>query len=123
MAQAAVEFKRGRFLYRGHRRGRKGLSISDDSNAAKIGKVLTASATFNPASLIDAAGETTTVNCAGAALGDFALAAFSVALAGLIVTAWVSAAGVVSVRFQNETAGTVDLASGTLKVLVFQLEP
>ncbi len=73
-------------------------------------------ATYDPGSLLDGDGVTTTVAVFGAAMGDFAEAAFSGALQGITVTAWVSAAGTVSVRFQNETGGTLDLASGTLRV-------
>lgn len=79
---------------------------------------LTGSATFNPGSLADGAGETTTVTVAGAALGDYADASFSLDLQGITVTAWVSATNTVSVRFQNETGGTIDLASGTLRARV-----
>lgn len=79
---------------------------------------LSGSATFNPASLADGAGTTTTVTVTGAALGDFAEASFSLDLQGITVTAWVSAANTVSVRFQNETGGTLDLASGTLRARV-----
>ena len=74
------------------------------------------SATYDPPSLIDAAGTTTTVTCNGALVGDYATASFSNDLQGIIVTAWVSSSGTVSVRFQNESGATVDLASGTLKV-------
>lgn len=74
--------------------------------------------TYDPASLLDGAGVTATVGCFGAALGDFAEASFSLDLQGILLTAWVSSAAVVSVRFQNETGGTVDLASGTLRVKV-----
>lgn len=76
----------------------------------------TGSATYDPGSLADGAGATTTVTCTGAALGDFALASFSLDLQGITVTAWVSAADTVSVRFQNESGGVLDLASGTLRV-------
>jgi len=69
-----------------------------------------------PGALADGAGATTTVAVPGAALGDFALASFSVSIAGMTLTAWVSAADVVSVRFQNESGGSLDLASGTLRV-------
>lgn len=83
-----------------------------------VTRVLRGTATFNPASHLDGAGETTTVTVAGAALGDPALATFSLDLQGIMVTAWVSAANTVSVRFQNETGGTIDLASGTLTAIV-----
>lgn len=76
------------------------------------------SATFDPPSLADGVGTTTTVTVTGAALGDFAEAAFSRDIQGITVTAWVSAANTVSVRFQNESGGTIDLASGTLRVRV-----
>lgn len=74
------------------------------------------SATYNPPSLADGAGATTTVTCAGAALGDYVLASFSLDLQGITMTAWVSATDTVSVRFQNETGGVLDLGSGTLSV-------
>lgn len=74
----------------------------------------TGTATYDPASLADGAGATTTVTVTGAVLGDFAEASFSLDLQGITLTAWVSAANTVSVRFQNETGGVVDLASGTL---------
>jgi len=45
--------------------------------------VIAGSATLNPASLIDAAGETETVAVPGAALGDFVLVSFAVDLSDL----------------------------------------
>jgi len=75
-------------------------------------------ATYNPASLADGAGATTTVTVTGAALGDFAEASFSLDLQGITMTAWVSAADTVSVRFQNESGGVLDLGSGTLAARV-----
>lgn len=81
--------------------------------------VLTGSATYNPPSLADGAGATTTVTVTGAALGDYVEGvAFSLDLQGITVTAYVSAADTVSVRFQNESGGLLDLASGTLYVRV-----
>jgi hypothetical protein len=80
--------------------------------------LLTGSAVYDPASLIDGAGVSTTIACVGAALGDFARATFSLNLQGILMTAWVSAADVVSVRFQNETGVTIDLLSGTIQVRV-----
>jgi hypothetical protein len=80
---------------------------------------LEGSATYDPPSLADGAGVTTTVTVTGAALGDYVPAvSFSQNLNGITVTAWVSAANTVSVRFQNESGGTLDLASGTLRVRV-----
>lgn len=80
--------------------------------------ILTGSATFNGANLADGAGETTTVTVTGAALGDFVLVSHGVDLQGMTVTGYVSASNTVSVRFQNESGGSLDLASTTLRVLV-----
>lgn len=82
------------------------------------GKVLFGSATYDAASLVDGAGATTSVTVTGAALGDFVLVSFSLDLQDISVTAYVSAADTVEVRFQNEGAATVDLASGTIRALV-----
>lgn len=87
-------------------------------NSVLASSVLTGSATYDPGSLIDAAGETTTVTVTGAALGNFSTASFSLDLQGITLTSWVSAADTVSVRFQNETGGTLDLGSGTLTARV-----
>jgi len=77
------------------------------------------SATYDPPSLADGAGTTTTVTVTGAALGDFVTGvSFSLDLQGITLSAYVSAANTVAVRFQNESGGTLDLASGTLRVRV-----
>lgn len=81
---------------------------------------LEGSKTFDPTSLADGAGETTTVTVTGAALGDMALASFSLTTSGITITAWVSAADTVSVRFQNESGGVLDIGSGTLKAWVLK---
>ena len=86
--------------------------------AATGATTLSGSATYDPPNLADGAGTTTTVTVTGAALGDFARASFSQNLQGITVTAWVSAADTVSVRFQNESGGALDLASGTLRAKV-----
>jgi hypothetical protein len=88
------------------------------SGAADTGWIpigfLSGSATYDPPNLVDGDGATTTVTVTGAALGDFVEASFSLDLQGITLTAWVSAADTVSVRFQNESGGALDLASGTL---------
>lgn len=81
---------------------------------------LTGSATYDPPNLADGAGVTTTVTVSGAAMGDFAIASFSADLTGMTVNAYVSAVNTVSVRFQNETGAGIDLASGTLRALVWK---
>lgn len=98
------------------------LQQSGDTNTIVLdgyGATLKGSATYDPPNLADGAGATTTVTVTGAALGDFVdNVSFSLDLQGITLTAWVSAANTVSVRFQNESGGALDLASGTLTAIV-----
>jgi hypothetical protein len=95
-------------------------SILTDMTAVRtvLGGILSGSATYDTASLNDAAGATTTVTVTGAALGDFVMVSLGVDLAGISVTGYVSAADTVAVRIQNESGGTLDLASTTIRVRV-----
>lgn len=95
-------------------------SPADKIAEAVAGLYLSGSATYDPASLNDGDGATTTVTVTGAALGDFAVASFSLDLQGVTLSAYVSAANTVSVRFQNETGGVLDLGSGTLRARVIE---
>lgn len=79
---------------------------------------LTASATYDPPSLGAGLGVTTTVGLTGAAMGNYVTVGFSNDLQGITVTGYVSTANTVAVRFQNGTAGTLDLGSGVLNVRV-----
>ncbi len=78
-------------------------------------------ASHDPISLADGVGETTAITVAGAALGDFCLATFSLDLEDTEMTASVQAANLVEVRHQNGSGGVVDLDSGTLRVMVIKL--
>lgn len=86
-------------------------------------EVIPFSATVDVASNIDAAGTTEAITVPGAALGDFVEVAHSLSNAGVTVTAYVSAADTVSIRYQNESGGTVDLASQTVYGLVKKRGP
>lgn len=77
----------------------------------------------NIASLADAAGASQAITVAGVALGDVVLGvAFGVDLQGITVTAYVSAANTVTVRVQNESGGTLDLASTTVTLVVAKVK-
>jgi hypothetical protein len=76
-------------------------------------------ATLNASSLIDMAGETNTIAVPGVKLGDVVLGfSMGVDLSGLSVDPYVSAADTVSIRFQNESGTTVDLASTTVRCVI-----
>jgi len=79
-----------------------------------------ASTTWDPASVSAGSKVSTTVTVSGAALGDFAIASFSLDIQELTMTANVSAANTVEVVLANLTGSAVNLASGTLSVLVFK---
>jgi hypothetical protein len=79
-------------------------------------------ATLNASSLVDAAGETNTIAVPGVKLGDVVLGlSMGVDLSGLSVDPYVSAADTVSIRFQNESGSTVDLASTTVRCVVARM--
>lgn len=79
-----------------------------------------ATTTWDPASISAGSKVSTTVTVSGAALGDFAIASFSLDIQELTMTANVSAANTVEVVLANLTGSAVNLASGTLSVLVFK---
>jgi hypothetical protein len=82
---------------------------------------LSGSVTWNPASLADGAGETSSgITVTGAALGDYVIVSSPYDLQDCIVTGYVQAANTVEIRLQNESGGTKDLASGTWKVRVIK---
>lgn len=81
---------------------------------------LVGTATYDPPNLADGAGATTTVTVTGAVLGDTVITSFSLDLQGITLTSYVSSSNTVSVRFQNESGGALDLASGTLKSVVLR---
>lgn len=83
-----------------------------------LGGILTGSTTWDPGSLVDAAGESKDVTVTGAVLGDFAIASLGVDTVDLTLTATVTAADTVTVRLQNESGSTADLASTTVRVVV-----
>ena len=76
-------------------------------------------ATLDASSLADGVGETNTIAVPGVKLGDIVMnVSMAVDISGITVTPYVSAANVVSIRFQNESGGTLDLASTTVKCIV-----
>jgi len=91
-----------------------------DARYVVLSNVLNGSVTYDPPSLASGTGVQTTINITGAALGDFVLVSFSLDLTGVVLSGWVSATNVVTARFQNFAAGTVDLASGTLRARVWK---
>lgn len=80
----------------------------------KISRVATT--TYNPPSIAANATVTTAVALNGVVVGDVVQSAFSQYNADIEISAVVSAANTVTVKFKNTGAAAVDLASGTLTV-------
>lgn len=80
---------------------------------------LEGSTSWDPGSLADGAGETSTgITVTGAAFGDYVHVAAPYSLQGVLCCGYVSGSNTVQIRLQNETGGVVDLASGTWTVRV-----
>jgi hypothetical protein len=79
-------------------------------------------ATLDSGNLIDAAGANDNVTVPGVALGDIVLGfSFGVDLAGMTVTAYINAANTVTIRVQNESGGTINLASTTIRLVIARM--
>jgi len=85
-----------------------------------LGAYLTATATWDPGSLGDGAGETKSITVTGAAFGDAVLVGAPYDLEDVTVCGFVQAANTVEIRLQNESTGTRDLASGSWRVFVLK---
>ncbi len=82
---------------------------------------LSATTVWDPGSLADGDGETSSdITVTGAALGDLVLVGAPYDLQGITCNGYVSAINTVKIRIQNETGGTIDLASGTWNVRVMK---
>jgi hypothetical protein len=85
-----------------------------------IKEVILHTATVDPASALDAGGETIVVAIPGAALGDIVLVGPGADLLDCTFSASVQAAGSVEVRFQNESGSTANPGSSTWTFLVLK---
>ena len=87
-------------------------------NGVTITVVGEASETYDAGSIADGDEEVGELTVTGAALGDYCLVSHSIDVADLAITAAVTAANTVTYQLLNNTGGAIDLASGTVKVLV-----
>jgi hypothetical protein len=92
----------------------------EDAKRRLIPQARYGSATYNPPSLAPGASASVDISCSGTEVGDPLAVGFTQPLQGVIVWACSKVQHEVTVYFYNPTAGTVDLASGTLSVIAFQ---
>ncbi len=101
-----------------------GLSVFTDytgtgaANIIKQDAPLIYSEVYDPTSLANGAIDSHNVTVTGVVSADFAQASLTTLIAGFNITATVVAANTVRVEIENKSGGTVDLASGTLRVRV-----
>lgn len=98
----------------------KGAAPTTDLDGNVVGIDLSASGAYTPGSIGAGISVNTTLVVAGAVMGDLAICSFSLDTTNLIVTARVSAAGVVTVIMYNPTGGAITPGAGTLQVKVIK---
>lgn len=86
---------------------------------ASLAGLLTGSATWDAASIADGDMESKDITVTGAVLGDFVLCSLSIDNADLTLIGTVTATNTVTATLANNTGGAVDLASCTVRALVF----
>lgn len=98
-----------------------GMNLTSGSLFIGTGRGITylerVTGTYDPPSLATGTQTTNVQGITGVALGDHCTPSFSLDLQGMQLTAYVSSTNNVTVVLRNGTAGTIDLASGTLKVV------
>jgi len=95
-------------------------SSTSVATAACTPVALFGSTTWDAGSIGNGNEEAKEVTVTGAALGDLVIASMSLDVADLAITATVTAANTVTAQLMNNTGGSIDLASATLRVMVFK---
>ncbi len=87
--------------------------------AGPLTVVAQASATLEPGALVPDSGTTLLTTVSGADFGHHVAVGAPYGLGGVQCSGYVHGAGTVAVRFDNHTAGTVTLASGSYALKVW----
>lgn len=90
--------------------------LFSSSTISLTGFFYASTTTVDPSNLATLEIYTAAVTCAGSVIGDFVQLSFDHDLQGITLTGYVSSANVVTAVFFNSTAGSIDLASGNLRV-------
>lgn len=95
--------------------------VSGNQRSVILGTAILTSPTLTYTSINSNVSQDQTATVSGASLGDIVLVAPTTALvAGLTLTAFVSAANTVTVRIHNATAGSVTPGALTFNILVLK---
>ena len=93
---------------------------SDGSTWGELARAdgkLTTTGTWNPPSIATGTQQSTVISVPGVAMGDVVSCSFSLPLQGTRMWAEVTGDGSVTVYHRNDTGATVDIASGTIRVI------
>lgn len=96
----------------------RGISATCEAEVNYEGSGLVGQVGWAPGAIADGAGVSVNMTVTGASLGDQVQVSYNADLQGVTLTGYVSAAGVVTCRAQNETGGSVSLAGSTLRAKV-----
>lgn len=97
------------------------LELAFDDVYNTYGRFYEATYTWDPANLVDGAGETSgDIAVQEAVFGDYVLVAAPYDLQGILCYGYVHDTSVIHIRLQNETGGAIDLAEGVWKVRVIK---
>lgn len=108
----------GLFQFGNTAAGANGVKISPTGDFVKA--IFSKIKTWNPGSIADGARATTTITGTGASMKAVPTVGFDQDLQGLHLWCYMSSASVVTVVLENNTGSPVDLASGELRVTIFQ---
>ncbi len=95
-------------------------TLIDTVNNRPVVELVYGSDTWDPGSIADGNEEAKEVTVTGAALGDFAIASFSLDVTDLVLNAQVTATNTATCILANSTGGAIDLSSGTIRVKVIK---
>lgn len=95
-------------------------TLIDMINNRPMVEVVRGASTWDPASIANGAEEAKEVTVAGAVLGDFALASFSLDVQDLVLNVQITASDTATCILANNTGGAIDLGEGTISVKVIK---
>lgn len=95
-------------------------ALTIGSSGTAVSNYYCGSVSYNPPSRETASSTSTGFSLTGVALGDTLVASFATSTQGIELHPYVNHAGSTTVSFVNNTGGTIDLATSTLKVCYTQ---
>lgn len=97
--------------------------VVDELNILRRQVIAVGTFAWDPANLVTLTGLTRAdIAVSGVTFGDFVEVTAPYSLQGVLTQAYVQGSGMIGVRLQNQTVGTVNLANGTWNYVVWRVE-